>query len=290
MIKDANIDFQIHPFFFLGKNNLIDIIKGMEENYLDVVAIEELNKDIYPEVLRKAEHILNIKHDDAGIMFQSNDSSKYIFRGEEYDTKEGMQVLTIGYGLKNLKQRMEIRKIIDKGLENNSLVILDHPYVENRDTNTAGHISKREEEQLEQLCKEYNNKIALEWNGYNNLLLRKLIKITFNIAGKRIKYYDTNKKTEELSDKLLEKYNINVPVLADTDLHARNKRYLRKMGISRIITDIEGDSPKEVLDSIKVKIFSRDYKNIKNYAPAFHVLGSYCIPLVFNRIFKRPRS
>ena len=110
-----------------------------------------------------------------------------------------------------------------------------------------------------------------------------------NCFGLGIKYHDVNKKAEELSGKLGAK-GYNVPVLADTDLHARNKGQLGKMGTSRIISWLEGDTGKEVVASLVKNIFSGNYTNVKEYVSSSHLLGSFCVPILAPNFFFKPRA
>ena len=210
-----------------------------------------------------------------------------------------MQILTTGYNYDCARPESEAEEIIESALEykelsgNEVLIGLDHPYADNG-TRTAGHISEEKEKELEELCRKYSGKVYIEWNGYSNLLLRAGLRLGLSLIGNKIDYHDINKPAEELSLRLSNE-NVNVPIVPDTDLHARNKRHLKIMGTSKIISDIEGESPQEVISSISKNIFSGNYSSIKKYVSAFNVLETYCIPLALNEIsknilFKRPRS
>lgn len=283
-IKNAGIDLHIHPF--LRNNSIVDVLEAMDKNGLDIVALESFNSSIYPAVLFEAARICeNPKKDMAGIRFQNN---RYILNAREYDTKERIHVLTVGYSFE-ADPKDEIRKVIDNGLENDALVVLDHPFVDNVYTRTAGHISEEKEKLLEELCKEYPNQIALEWNAYCIPWMRKGLQIALNLAGHKTDYHDVNEKAKELALKMSVR-DYYTPLIADTDLHARSKRLLSAIGRSRLIVDVEGESAKEILSSMKRSIFAGRYSNMTNYVSAWHLARAFILPMMLPRFFDKPRA
>lgn len=133
------------------------------------------------------------------------------------------------------------------------------------------------ENSLEELCIEYAGQIALEWNSYINPFVQ------FALSIKHGKDYDINKKVEELAEKLRKK-GYNLPVVATTDLHASKKKHLDAIGTSRIITDVKGWSPSEILENIKDNIFvSGDYRNVKKYVTTTHFIGAFLKPYALRR-------
>jgi len=284
-MKMANIELHVHPF--LENITPINIVEVMKNRNIDVLAVEALDSSIFPHIAEQAKRCYpRVVCDRAGIILPDN---KYILNGREYSTKEGFHLLTIGYSMDDAVPETEIRKIIDKGLENNALIIIDHPFIDNEKTKTAGHISEDLEQELEKLCKEYSGQITLEWNGYCIPWMRRMLKMGLNVFGFGIRYHDVNKKAENLSN-LLMKQGYNVPIVADTDLHARTKRHLQHMGTSRIITDVSKGTPAEVVDSMRKNIFEGNYTNIKRYVTMFHLLEAFCIPIIFPKYFRRPRA
>ena len=281
----ANIELHVHPF--LGKNTLSDVVEAMRAKRLDVVALESLDASLYPQVVEAAEkENLLLSKDDAGIKLYGGG---YILNAREYNTKERLHILTIGYALDEVDQETEIRRIIDKGLIAGALVLMDPPYVDNCRTKTAGHISSELEAELEKICKEYSGQIALEWNGYCIPWIRGGLKPILNLLGHETNYYNVNQQAEKLSEKLkIEGYN--VPLIADTDLHARSRNHLSLMGTARIIADIEGECAGEILASLRKNIFAGNYQNVKRYVPSSHLLGAFCIPILFPKNFKNPRA
>ncbi len=284
-IIDANIELHVHPF--LGKNSLVDVVEAGEKNSLDVVALESLDCSVYPSVVRQAkEYFPYSTFDEAGVKLPNG---KYLLNAREYNTKEGFHILTVGYSFDEANPKTEIRQVIDKGLEHDALVILDHPFVDNWKTRTAGHISKEMEEELEGICKEYSGEIALEWNGYCVPWIRWCLRKVLNLIGKRVSYHDVNKKVEELSGKLSEE-GYNVPVLVDTDLHARSRRQLSAMGTARVVMHLEGENASDIVRSMKKNIFQGDYENVKEYVSTFHLLGAFCFPILFPKYFEKARG
>jgi len=279
------IELHVHPF--LGMNTITDVVQTMGNRNLDILALESLDDSLYPSLLEETRKTYPASvSDNAGIRLPNG---KYFLNAREYNTREHLHVLTVGYSMDEAIPQTEIRKIIDKGLENKALVLLDHPFVDNKKSKTAGHIAEALEQELERLCEEYSGQITLEWNGYCIPWMRLILKYGLNAVGFDIIYHDVNQRAEELSAHLKEQ-GYNVPVVADTDLHARNSRHLQHMGTARIITDVEGEAPKEVVDSMQRNIFKGNYKNVKKYVNSFHLLEAFCVPVLFPGHFKKPRA
>ncbi len=115
------------------------------------------------------------------------------------------------------------------------------------------------------------------------------MKYGLNFIGLDVKYHDVNQKAEELSQKLkIEEYNC--PIVADTDLHARTKRHLKNIGTARIRTETSGESPRDIVDSIKKNIFENKHENVKKYVSSLHLLEAFCFPILFQSYFEKPRA
>lgn len=281
----SNIELHVHPF--LDNNTLTDVVEAMDKQNLDIVGLEVLNDSLYPIVVEEARKIYpKAAVDNSGVRFPNG---KYLLNAREYDTKERLHILTVGYSMNEAVPDTEIRRIIDNGLANNAFVLLDHPFVDNINTRTAGHISDSLEQELEKICKEYSGQIALEWNGYCIQWMRYALKQGLNLAGFDIRYHDVNERAEQLSGSL-RKQGYNVPVVADTDLHARSRGLLQAMGTSRIIADVQGETARDAVDSMKKNIFAGAYENFKRYVSFFHLLRAFCFPILFKGYFKKPRA
>lgn len=281
----ANIELHVHPF--LGRNAMSDVAQVMEKRQLDVLAMESLDDSLFPFVVDETKKVFpTAVYDNSGIKLPNG---RYFLNARECNTKENLHVLTVGYSMDEATPQTEIRRVIDNGLTNGALILLDHPFVDNGRTKTAGHISEELEQELERICREYSGRVTLEWNGYCIPWIRRVLKHGLNNIGFDIKYYDVNHKAEELSESLkIQGYN--VPVVADTDLHARTKRHLQHMGTARIITDVQGETPKEIVESMKQNIFQGNYENVKQYVSSLHLLEAFCVPIILPKYFKKPRS
>jgi hypothetical protein len=282
---DANIEIHVHPF--LGNNTLPEVVCAMKRIGVDIASLEALDSTLFPFVVDQAQRDYpTAVVDDSGIILPNK---IVLLNGREYNTKEGFHLITVGYSVDEANPQTEMRYVIDKALEHDALVVLDHPFVDNHETKTAGHISPQMEEDLEALCKEYSGKVTLEWNGYCIPWMRRVLKTVLNIVGHKTLYHDVNEKAEELSEKLRAE-GYNVPIVADTDLHARNGRHLRTMGTARVITDVEGESASDIVHSMKANIFSGNYQNVKEYVGMWHLLQAFCFPILLPKQFKKPRS
>ena len=283
--KRSNIELHVHPF--LDNYDMVDITRAMGMTNINILALLALNDSIYPKVADEVrKHYPSARKNGCGIKLPTG---KCILNAREYSTRENFHILTIGYSFDSANHKTEIRKIIDNGLENKALVILDHPLVDNGETRTAGHISEEMTYDLERLCKEYSGQIALEWNAYCKPWIRKGLQIGMNLTGHNVNYHDVNKEMEELHEKL-KKEDYNLPIIADTDVHARDTKHLLAMGTSRIIMPVEGESAEEIVASMKKNIFNGNYENVKEYVDSLHILGAFCFPILFPNHFEKPRG
>ncbi len=283
-MKNAGIDIHVHPF--LDRNSLSDVVGAMYSSRLDVVALESFNETLYPKMIEMSRSEgLAADVDRGGIRLRDG---KYLLNAREYDTKERIHVITVGHSMEAGKDA-EIRSIIDDGLKSEALVVLDHPYVDNEFTRTAGHIPYEKEKLLEELCREYSGNIAVEWNSYCVPWMRWGLKQALNMGGHGVEYHDVNRMAEMLSYGMHMAGN-NVPIIADTDLHGRNRRFLKLMGTSRIVMDVEGETATDVVKSIKQGVFSGNYRNVKRYVPSTHLLEAFCLPILFPNHFWKPRA
>lgn len=288
--QESHIEFHTHPYF--NNYGLEDIIKAMKKNKIDIIGLEYLNRPIFDELNRYADELKQKgykKENDNHVIKISDDERDYfILRAKEIRTKDNFDIITIGSD--NIPHEQNIRNVIDDGLEQSILLIFDHPFVDNSWVNREINQEKRKE--LEKICKEYTGNLALEWNGYCKPWLRKLL------GGK-----DVNNMVVELSKKL---YNegYNLPVLADSDIHARSKSSLKTLGTGRIIANTYVKTGNTLIDSMKKSIFSygegKGYKNIKKTVPLTHFVFNFGIPYLnqkiseiyppFKKFFDRPRG
>lgn len=284
-IESAEIELHAHPF--LGKNKIIDIAMAIEMNNLNVVALEEMNNSIYPKLKKGIQaYFPNTVDDSAGIRYDGN---RFILNAGEYETKEGFHLLTIGHSIYDSKKDTEIRKLIDQTLQKNAIPIIAHPFVDNGKTLTAGHISKGKEQELADLCKEYSGQIALEWNGYCHPGIRKVLKGVLNTMGQNVEYSDVNEKVFSFAySPGMSQYDI--PVVSGTDVHATNKKHLFAIGTSRMWMDIKGETPADVLNSIKENILlKKEFGFGENYVSAMHLVSAFGIPVLKKAIYENAK-
>lgn len=277
----AHIELHVHPF--LGRNTITDVVQTMDSQGLDVLGMESLDDSLFPSVVEQTKmDFPTALSDQSGVKLANG---KYFLNAREYNTKENLHILTVGYSMDSAVPETEIRRVIDQGLEKGALILLSHLFVDNGKTKTADHISDELTQELEKICKEYSGQVTLEWNGYCIPWMREFLKQGLNAVGFDIKYHDVNQRAEDLSASLNEQ-GYNVPLVADTDLHARTKRHLRYMGTSRIIIDVEGESPKEIVDSMRRNIFAGNYENVKQYVSSLNLLEAFCVPILLPGYFK----
>jgi hypothetical protein len=279
------IDFHVHPHFenYTAK----DVVDAMYKKDIGIVGLAGYNEDIFDSVRRefdKLEEPFKVASDSLAIKIRDEQNrEKYILRITEYENKEGFHLLVFG-NPKKIKPQNEVRKNIEAALSTDSFAVLDHPFV----ASNYSDIGREKEDFLFKLCKEYSNRIALEWNGYCIPFLRnsidKLACLPLRLfMGKETRFGDVNKKLEAFEETLKEN-SINCPVIADSDLHARKKNDLCFIGTANIETFIEKRSGKALQQSLKKRIFSLEYNIKKGYVSITHFLLSYAFPVAISQI------
>ncbi len=276
--KEAQVELHMHPNF--KAYGLEDIIQVMAENNLDMIALEYLNQPVFHEVQNYLPHLRNkgyIVETDSTVMRIKKEGNRfYILRAMELWTREDFHILTIGSD--NTKPYQSIRKMIDSAVPD-SLVIFDHPFIDNHKVYQA--IGKTKERELNNICKEYHQNIALEWNGYCLDAFWQLKKI---LGGKHV-----NDEVIKLSSDLF-KRGYDVPVVTDTDLHARSLHALKVVGTGRIRTELNLDSGRKIISSLKENIFSHRYENTYRTVSFAHFALYFAMPYFFPKWFERPRG
>ncbi|MEM4245184.1 MAG: hypothetical protein QW404_03195 [Candidatus Nanoarchaeia archaeon] len=276
-MEKSEIELHVHPYF--RKYGLEDVVRAMEENEINVVALEFLNGSAFESIqlltteMTKKGYEMQV--DSRAARIEKEGKKYYILRAAELTTKENFQILTIGGD--SVKPNQSIYKMIEQAIKRDLIVILDHILVDNNFL--AREISKEEERKVRKVCRKYSGNVALEWNGYCISWVRELL------GGS-----DVNSKIINLSESM-KRHGYNVPVLADTDLHARSKRALKMIGTSRIITEINLDSGHEIIKSLKNNIFTEKYENVYDTVPFFsHFLPYFAIPHLLGKFYHRPRG
>ncbi len=274
-MKTSQIELHTHPYF--NAYGIEEIIKAMGKNEINIIGLEYLNKQAFLDVQWNAadlaKHGYDVRADSLAVKIEREGKEFYLLKAAEHSTKDNFHLLTIGYD--NIESQ-STRKIIESALKQDSLVILDHPFV---NINYVGkEITEQQEKELGKICKEYSGSIALEWNSYCIPWLRKII------CGR-----DVNENAINLSKKLASEGH-NVPVVTDTDLHARNTTSLKAIGTGRIKSEVNLTSGRAIINSLKQNIFSGRYENNCKTVPPSHFIPNFALPYVLEKFYYRPRG
>jgi hypothetical protein len=275
METKSEIELHLHPYF--NKYGLEEIVKAMEENEISVTAVEFLNGSAFESIQLSTKEMAkkgyDMQVDSKAARIEKEGKQYYILRAAELTTKENFHILTIGGD--TIKPHQPITKMVEQAINQDLIVILDHILVNNKMLNME--ISKEEERKIRKTCRRNSGEIALEWNGYCIPWVRELL------GG-----VDVNERIIKLSESM-KRHGYNIPVIADTDLHARSKRALKMIGTARIISEIKLESGKEIVKSLKNNIFSEKYENIYDTVPFFsHFLPYFAIPHMLGKFYHRP--
>lgn len=277
METKSEIELHLHPYF--NKYGLEHIVKAMEENEINVAAVEFLNGSAFESIQLSTKDMAkkgyDMQVDSKAARIEKEGKKYYILRAAELTTKENFHILTIGGD--TIKPHQPMYKMVERAINQDLIVILDHILVNNKMLNTE--ISREEERKVRKICRKYSGNVAMEWNGYCIPWVRELL-------GGR----DVNSKIIKLSESM-KRHGYNTPVVADTDLHARSKRALKMIGTARMISEIKLESGKEIVKSLKNNIFSEKYENIYDTIPFFsHFLPYFAIPHMLGKFYHRPRG
>jgi len=266
-MKNAQIELHAHPYF--KKYGLEEVVKAMDRNNLDVVALEYLNGCAFLDVQKQLVHLkqkggYKVDGDSIAVRVVKELKEFYILRAAELETSDDFHLLTIGSDdTKKQPTRDMIYEADDKGL-----TIFDHAIVDIYCV--WREITGEKRDKVGDICRELQGKFALEWNGY---CLKEYWKIKEKMGGKNV-----NEEVIRLSKRY------NVPLVTTTDLHARRKHALKAMGTSRIKADVDVSSGKAIIDSLKEAIFSGKYENTKETVPLVsHFIPYFAIPYILDK-------
>ena len=287
------IDLHVHPYF--ESYGIESIAGAMYSNGLRAIGLINYNEDNFVEVRKLAGginkdcdglRIITDGSDELAIQMHVENESKeklYLLRGIEV-LNDDFHLLVIG-NISKIKKGNSIEQNIETAFENDALVIIDHPFVDA--LKPWKGISEEKKKRLTDLCIKYP--FALEWNSYCIPWVRK-----FFLGN------DANLEVEEFSDYLYENKdnlytpiskNIHRPIIADSDVHARNKKLLREIGAGNIETwNINWSSGQEVIRSLKHQIMLGEdigYHNNKKYVSFIHFVKAFGLPVVLNLAKKR---
>lgn len=284
--KNANIDLHFHPF--LDRNPIPRIFRVAKLKGLHGLGPCILDKTVYPRFVEEVEkYYSSIVYHEAGIIIP--EEGLFAWNVREYNTRESLHLLTVGSAFDEAHPLTESERIIDYGLEKESLVVLDHALVDNGPTKTAGHISDETRYVLEDICEKYSGDIVLEWNGYCNPFARYLAMHWARRKGHKVEYHNVNKEVVKLSENLSAR-GFNVPVIADTDVHARAGWLLFAMGKARIKVDVEGDNAYDILQSMKYQIFENKHEVVKKTVDPVHLFFAFAYQVLREDKVYKPRG
>ncbi len=247
------VDVELHAHLNFGRYNLCDVIEVMEAKMLDVVVPVGQGYSVFYEIARDARSLpkgfFKVDADELAIKVEHNGTFFYFLKGVELATQEAngdvAHMIMIGYDMYEEWQPMDV--MIDRALEKDALVILNHPFVDTK--NLRNVMSPERGQQWIERCKKYSGKVALDYNGYCIPWVRKLL------GGE-----DVNQSVLDLS-RALELDGANVPVVSGTDLHARSRRSLEALGTARTSMDVDTTSGRTIVDSLKQQIFEGVHEN-----------------------------
>jgi hypothetical protein len=282
--RHIRADLHVHPF--LDRYTLVDVVKAMDNKFVNAVGLSHLDADL-PEMHEQARLFYpGSMTDKTGIRLPNG---KYLFISREYNTAEGLHLLTVGYSMGDATPTTEIKRIIDRSLENNALVILDHPFAANDWTKTAGHIPERLEATVRDLCREYKGDLCLEWNAYCRADVRRFLRYGLNSFGHKTDYHDVNMKALQLANDLRGE-EITIPVIAVTDLHARTAEHLKHIGTAHIDLCSCAESPSELLQTMKKKIQAGHHTNEYTEIGMGCLMKTFALPVLFDWVYRSPRA
>lgn len=276
---------QVH--LYLDRYHPEDVIKTMQKNDLDGIAVEtyNFNFNVFSDLLKYKKDLDNKGYEieDDSILMKITDKrtnrQTFMFNAQEVLTSDGYHVLAYGH---NIIPGQPIRKTIDTGLNRGDLIAIDHPFV---DVNSMKKSIGREKiKDLGKICKKYSGRIALEWNGYCIDWIWDVIKKKYGI--------NANEAVLELY-RDLKKEGYKISVFTDTDVHARNKLGLGAIGASRILIpekNLDLSSGSKFIYSLNDCILNEKHENTYKNVDIVHFTFYFAIPQLFEKHFKRVRG
>ncbi|MBT3304003.1 hypothetical protein HN592_01770 [Candidatus Woesearchaeota archaeon] len=271
------VDIELHAHLHFDHYSLYDVIEVMEDNMLDVLVPLHFGFGCFDEVAMAAkdlpEGFFKVERDELMLRVEHEGMFSYFLRGVEFSTQEAncdvAHMIMVGHDQYEERQPMDV--MIDRALDKDALVILDHPFVDAKNLMKA--ITPEIGLALFERCKRYSGRVALEYNGYCIPWVRALL------GGK-----DVNQSVQDLS-LALELDGSNVPVVSGTDLHARTRRSLNALGTARTSMDVDTSSGRAMVDSLKQQIFDGSHTNRYQTVPFFtHLAPCWAIPHMYRKV------
>jgi hypothetical protein len=268
------VELHLHPFF--DSYSIDSVVDVMDDKCVSVLGLESLNKHIFPKVRKLAENTgYNfVGADNHAAVISKENKNYYFLNAIELCTSDNFHVLV--FGSDKVKPFESVHSTIDVALSDDAFIVLDHPFVDSE--SVSKELGFCGESFLKSVCVRHSGDVALEWNAYCKPWVRKFL------GGS-----DVNKKVEDLSSSL-KAAGFNVPVVPDSDVHARNKRLLSAMGSSNVVADLDCSSGKNLVSSLKSRIFSGNYISNKGYVSMPHFVEAFGVPILFQGYFKNARG
>ncbi len=293
-VKKTHIELHAHPYF--EEYPLVDLIRAMERKGLDIISLEQLNVPIFDDVRELSSGLRDygyiVDSDDLVMRIERDGEQRYVLRARESDTLDDFHMLTIGSD--DVESWRPFRTMADEALERDSLLIYDHPFVTNGNVLKGIDPSKREE--VERICIQYDRNLALEWNGYCKELYWRVNELLGKLGIDVLGGIDVNHEVLRLSERLARE-GYNLPVITDTDVHARSVGALDAIGTGRIKVDgIDFTSGRTIVDSLKEAIFAGEHENTYRTVPLTHFIPHFALPYLVSKVpgirelYNRPRG
>lgn len=282
-------EFQLHKNGNYGLDVIDKIAHKKKINLLNLV---RKNYEIYDELRKEAETLPWMCSDNNAILSYDDESVVYYTRGVEIWSKEGFQITIIGNHEGKIKPYQNIRKALDIATDKKIIPILHHPTAHNRFV--ARDIPPAKLKELLGILRDYSGYVCMDINALCKPYVKKiagfLTKILFNNRGGS----DTNMKTKKIQAKLSSK-GYNVPLLTNTDIHARYPFLLNEMDRALVYfdkSDVDQASGEGLIKSIKESIFNGKY-SLKTLNPEVSFLNfaaGFGLPYIFPGFFDDVRG
>ena len=299
-MKNLSADLHTHIPFKLGHSEYAsyqpeDVLSAMQANKVNVLGIAGYNEDKFidnclkfaeltGEGFRTEADSLLLKVTDPKIN-SVKEREFYFPRINEWSTAEGFHLIIWGYQDK-IKPDTEVRRSIDTALAKDCFVGIAHSFVDS----SMRDISLPKQMLLFDLCKEYDGKIALEWNGYCIPGLRKFVDSVDKIVNRsRVNGFgDVNSELMGFNTDL-SKQGINCPVYASSDLHVKIERDLAYIGraCTYAATFREIKTGKDLQGIFKSRLFNSESPIKTGYVSKDHFINAYAIPWAFEKLSKK---
>lgn len=284
------IDFHVHPF--LENYEVGVIVEAMQKNEIGMLGLPNYNNiDNFIQIRQESEKLKEeyfVESDSIAVKIKNYDEEKYLLRATELECEGNFQLVIIG-NTEGLDPRASVQENIETGLNNNSIVVIDHPFADAKSIHKG--ITKEKIKFLEQLVKTYEDNISWEWNSYCIPWIRLPIGIAYTLT-KGHSCYDVNHRLERFANEEIEKGR-KVNIVADSDVHARVKWLLNEAGRAHIRVEkekIDYGSGQKIISSLNCCIKQKEgigYLNHKDYVSVFHLVSGLIIPLTLKHLKAR---